>query len=85
MTLKRERKKESVTKKLLEQERAAAASLIEKQSEEMMDLIAKEKAKFVEDDAIEDVQSYPTQPPPPYPPSFNKIDIYKESFKLFRF
>ena len=79
MTLKREKKKESVTKKLLEHERAAAAALIEKQSEEMMDLIAKEKMKFAEDGVgIEDVQSYPTQPPPPYPPSFNKIDIYKD-------
>ena len=79
MTLKRERKKESVTKKLLEQERAAAAALIEKQSDEMMNFIAQEKAKYIEvGHDIDDVQSYPAQPPPPYPPNFNKIDIYKD-------
>ena len=81
MTLKREKKKDSVTKKLLEQERAAAAALIEKQSDEMMNLIAKEKAKIVENGVdFEDDTSYPTQPPPPHPPNFNKIDIYKVRF-----
>ena len=40
MTLKREKKKESVTKRLLEHERAAAAALVEKHSEEMMKLIS---------------------------------------------
>merc|ERR1712173_335033 len=39
MTLKREKKKESVTKRLLEHERAAAAALVDKHSEEMMKLI----------------------------------------------
>lgn len=79
MTLKREKKKDSVTKKLLEQERAAAAALIEKQSEEMMDLIAKEKTKLLEvGEDLEDAQSYPTQPPPPLPPNFNKTEIYKD-------
>merc|ERR1712013_776414 len=60
MTLKREKKKESVTKKLLEHERAAAAALVEKQSEEMMNLIVEKKTKLVEDgDEIEDATSYP--------------------------
>ena len=79
MTLKKEKKKESVTKKLLEQERAAAAALIEKQSDEMMDLIVKEKTKFVEiGEDLEDAQVYPTQPPPPLPPNFNKTEIYTD-------
>jgi hypothetical protein len=81
MTLKREKKKESVTKKLLEQERALAAALVEKQSEEMMNLIAQEKTKFTERigaDELEDASSYPTQPPPPLPPNFTKVDIYRD-------
>ena len=81
MTMKREKKKESVTKKLLEQERALASALIEKQSEEMMDLIVKEKTKFVEtggDDVLEEATAYPTQPPPPLPPNFNKTEIYTD-------
>merc|ERR1719300_989202 len=60
MTLKREKKKESVTKKLLEHERAAAAALVEKQSEEMMNLIVEKKTKVV--DELEDADNYPTQP-----------------------
>jgi len=76
MTLKREKKKESVTKKLLEHERAAAAALVEKQSEEMMNLIVEKKTKVV--DELEDADNYPTQPPPPLPPNFSKTDIYKD-------
>ena len=80
MTLKREKKKESVTKRLLEHERAAAAALVEKHSEEMMKLISeKKREKLVEDgDEIEDGTSYPAHPPPPLPPNFTKTDIYKD-------
>lgn len=76
MTLKREKKKDSVTKKLLEHERAAAAALVEKQSEEMMNLIVEKKTKIV--DELEDSDVYPLQPPPPLPPNFAKTDIYKD-------
>lgn len=80
MTLKREKKKESVTKRLLEHERAAAAALVEKHSEEMMKLIVeKKKEKLVDEgDAIEDGTGYPSHPPPPLPPNFTKTDIYKD-------
>jgi len=83
MTLKREKKKESVTKKLLEHERAAAAALVEKQSEEMMNLIAERKTQFVEvGDELEDANIYPTQPPPPLPPNFAKTEIYKDPLEF---
>jgi len=84
MTLKREKKKESVTKKLLEHERAAAAALVEKQSEEMMNLIVEKKTKLVEviGDELEDASSYPIQPPPPLPPNFAKTDIYKDPIEF---
>ena len=80
MTLKREKKKESVTKRLLEHERAAAAALVEKHSEEMMKLIVeKKKEKLVDEgDAVEDGTGYPSHPPPPLPPNFTKTDIYKD-------
>ena len=83
MTLKREKKKESVTKKLIEHERAAAAELVEKQSEEMMNLIAERKTQLVEvGDLLEDANIYPTQPPPPLPPNFAKTEIYKDPLEF---
>ena len=43
-----------------------------------MDFIVKEKVKFVEvGEDLEEASSYPTQPPPPLPPNFNKTEIYK--------
>ena len=43
-----------------------------------MDFIVKEKTKIVEDgEDLEEAASYPTQPPPPLPPNFNKTEIYK--------
>ena len=79
MTLKREKKKESVTRKLLEQERAATAALVEKHSKEMMNLIAEKKANYTDDGVgLEDAETYPTQPPPPLPPNFQKRDIYRD-------
>lgn len=80
MTLKREKKKESVTKKLLEHERAAAAALVDKQSEEMMNLIVEKKTMVGEE--LEEGDNYPTQPPPPLPPNFAKTDIYKDPMEF---
>merc|ERR1719410_3182266 len=79
MTLKREKKKESVTKRLLEHERAAAAALVDKHSEEMMKLIVeKKKEKLVDEGDPLEIGSYPAHPPPPLPPNFAKTDIYKD-------
>lgn len=81
LTIKREKKKENVTRKLLEQERAATAALVEKHSNEMMKLIQEKRAKFVdeaEDELEEPLGEYPSQPPPPVPPSFAKTEIYRD-------
>lgn len=47
MTIKLDRKKESLTRKLLEQERAATADLVEKHSKEMLNLINEKRTEFV--------------------------------------
>lgn len=81
LTIKREKKKESIQRKLLEQERAATAALVEKHSQEMMLLIQEKRAQFETSDpginGDHRTSEYPAQPPPPLPPSFAKIEIYK--------
>ena len=83
MTMKREKKKEHISRKLLEQERAATAALVEKHSEEMMNLIQEKRAAYVEVEEAENVaeevtSAYPAQPPPPVPPVFAKQEIYRD-------
>lgn len=82
LTIKREKKKESVQRKLLEQERAATAALVEKHSQEMMHLIQEKRAEFINTetngDGITTTSEYPSEPPPPHPPAFAKVEIYKD-------
>lgn len=83
LTIKREKKKESVQRKLLEQERAATAALVEKHSQEMMHLIQEKRAQFTEINTetngdITTTSEYPNEPPPPLPPAFAKVEIYKD-------
>ena len=83
MTIKREKKKEHVTKKLLEQERAATAALVEKHSKEMMNLIQEKRTAFVNggsENEFEEagISTYPSQPPPPIPPAYAKTEIYND-------
>jgi len=81
LTIKRDKKKELAQRKLLEQERAETAALVEKHSKEMMLLITEKRANYLETEANGDTQmtsNYPSQPPPPGPPAFAKIEIYKD-------
>jgi len=81
LTIKREKKKESVQRKLLEQERAATAALVEKHSQEMMLLIHEKRAQFENIDQANGerlTSEYPSQPPPPGPPAFAKVEIYRD-------
>ncbi|KAG8227362.1 hypothetical protein J437_LFUL003351 [Ladona fulva] len=52
MTLRRDRKKESITRKLLEHERAATAALVEKQSREMLDLINEKRSEYMRAESL---------------------------------
>lgn len=47
MTIKLGKKKDTLTKKLLEQERAVTADLVEKHSQEMLDLINEKRTEYV--------------------------------------
>lgn len=86
MTIKLDRKKESLTRKLLEQERAATADLVERHSKEMLNLINEKRHEFVLNQNInerdgylsEELVPYPTHPPPPSPPLISKIEIYSD-------
>ncbi|ROT79708.1 hypothetical protein C7M84_001572 [Penaeus vannamei] len=77
MTIKREAKKENLTRKMLEHERAATAALVEKHSKEMMRLIQEKRSEYLEDDD-EELEHYPASPPPPQPPPQTKLDIYTD-------
>ena len=46
--MKREKKKDTVSRKLLEQERAETAALVEKHSKEMMTLIQEKRAEYID-------------------------------------
>uniref|UniRef100_A0A131YWT6 Tgc transglutaminase/protease like domain containing protein involved in cytokinesis n=1 Tax=Rhipicephalus appendiculatus TaxID=34631 RepID=A0A131YWT6_RHIAP len=82
MTIKLDRKKESLTRKLLEQERAATADLVEKHSEEMLNLINEKRDELIrregEEFTNDDINAYPSHPPPPTPASISKTDIYTD-------
>ncbi|KAL3221250.1 hypothetical protein MRX96_029583 [Rhipicephalus microplus] len=82
MTIKLDRKKESLTRKLLEQERAATADLVEKHSEEMLNLINEKRDELIrregEEFTNDDINTYPSHPPPPTPASISKTDIYTD-------
>ncbi|XP_015782055.1 hillarin [Tetranychus urticae] len=88
MTIKLDRKKESLTRKLLEQERQATAELVDKQSKEMMSLISEKLVEYhqnlepIDDRRLinEEINTtiYPSQAPPPCPPSISKAEIYTD-------
>ncbi|XP_076331137.1 hillarin-like [Tachypleus tridentatus] len=87
MTFKLGKKKELLTRKLLEEERTATADLIDKHSKEMMNLINQkrnelEKKKCTYSDrqcyVTEELIPYPTHSPPPSPPKLSKRDIYND-------
>ncbi|XP_076355928.1 hillarin-like [Tachypleus tridentatus] len=88
MTLKLDKKKESLTKKLLEQERIATAKLVEKHSQEMLDLINEKRHELAKLEGVcyddkdgyvsEELVPYPTHPPSPTPPQTEKVEIYND-------
>ncbi|XP_013790594.1 hillarin-like [Limulus polyphemus] len=87
MTIKLGKKKELLTRKLLEQERTATADLIDKHSKEMMNLINQKRNELKKKESIysdtqcyvtEELIPYPTHSPPPSPPKLSKRDIYSD-------
>ncbi|CAH1640438.1 unnamed protein product [Spodoptera littoralis] len=82
MTLRRDKKKESLTRKMLEHERAATAALVEKQSHEMMELIQERRSEYMAASSLfvdgEEAPPYPARAPPPQPPLVSKFHIYTD-------
>ncbi|XP_063366962.1 hillarin [Cydia amplana] len=82
MTLRRDKKKESLTRKMLEHERAATAALVEKQSHEMMELIQERRSEYAAGSSLyvdgEEAPPYPARAPPPQPPLVSKFHIYTD-------
>ncbi|CAI4221763.1 unnamed protein product [Auanema sp. JU1783] len=69
LTIKREKKLETLHSKRRERERHKTAELVDKQAKEMLDLFKTQRSEYSQND-------YPTTPPPPFPPSCSKRDIY---------
>ncbi|CAG9834340.1 unnamed protein product [Diabrotica balteata] len=87
MTLRRDKKKESLTRKMLEHERAATAALVEKQSHEMLELINEKRSEYMQAESLyidhneaytEEVQPYPSHAPAPAPPALSKFQVYND-------
>ncbi|XP_022192316.1 hillarin [Nilaparvata lugens] len=87
MTMRRDKKKDSLIKKLLEHERAATAALVEKQSREMLELINEKRSEYMQAESLylddgdalqEALTPYPSQAPLPAPPALSKFQIYND-------
>jgi hypothetical protein len=79
MTLRRTKKKESISRKILEVERSETAALIEKQSSEMLELISARRSEYMASEYLdEDITDYPLMAPKPSPPAISKFEIYND-------
>ncbi|XP_046750994.1 hillarin isoform X1 [Diprion similis] len=93
MTLRRDKKKESLTRKMLEHERAATAALVEKQSSEMLELINEARSEYMLQESLyldegdgyaqeAPPPPYPSRAPPPQPPTLAKYHIYNDPLEF---
>lgn len=87
MTIRKTKKKESLTRKLLEHERSETAALVDRQSSEMLELISVRRSEymqsesiFLDDDINETVvaMEYPLVAPKPAPPALSKFQVYND-------
>jgi len=87
MTLRRSKKKESITRKMLEHERYETAALVDRQSSEMLELISARRSEYMQSESIflDDEFSegavpveYPLNAPIPAPPAVSKFQIYTD-------
>ncbi|CAD5216151.1 unnamed protein product [Bursaphelenchus xylophilus] len=90
LTIKRDKKLETITHRRKERERMKTTELFEKQASEMLDLFrqARQQNKQNRDvphdqyyegaSTTSSVSSYPSTPPPPMPPSCSKRHIYTD-------
>uniref|UniRef100_A0A914W6V1 LIM zinc-binding domain-containing protein n=1 Tax=Plectus sambesii TaxID=2011161 RepID=A0A914W6V1_9BILA len=88
LTIKRDKKLETLHHKRKERERMQTAELVDKQAMEMLELFkqARRNGHYNGENGVEpgsDCEqgppSYPTTPPPPFPPSSRKREVYTDT------
>lgn len=92
MTLRRIKKKESLTRKMLEHERSETAALVDRQSSEMLELISARRSEYMQNESIfmdDDFVTegtlpleYPMNAPPPAPPALSKFQVYTDPIEF---
>lgn len=89
MTLRKTKKKESFSRKILENERSETAALVDKQSNEMLELISARRSEYMQSESIfldedcHEISEYPLIAPKPCPPAINKFQIYEDPIEFF--
>ncbi|KAI1720045.1 hillarin [Ditylenchus destructor] len=86
LTIKRDKKLETITSKRKERERLQTAELIDQQAKEMLELFRQARHEkqtdyyeHEETSSCSAPSSYPATPPPPLPPSCSKRHIYTDT------
>ncbi|VDN23341.1 unnamed protein product, partial [Cylicostephanus goldi] len=82
LTIKREKKLETMQSKRRERERHQTAELVDRQAREMLDLFKQARSEQQAADSSYSSSAYPSTPPPPQPPSCSKREIYTSKFCL---
>ncbi|CAJ0587060.1 unnamed protein product, partial [Mesorhabditis spiculigera] len=76
LTIKREKKLETITQRRKERERHKTAELVDVQAREMLELFKQSRMQNGFSEADQALPSYPATPPPPAPPSCPKRMVY---------
>ncbi|VDN59128.1 unnamed protein product [Dracunculus medinensis] len=76
LTIKRDKKLETLHQQRRERERIQTAELVDRQAKEMLELFKQAREYDMMDSNNSNPPSYPTTPPPPTPPLCRKRDIY---------
>ncbi|VDK64948.1 unnamed protein product [Onchocerca ochengi] len=75
LTIKRDKKLETLHQQRKERERLQTAELVDRQAKEMLELFKQARVEC-DDSSYRGSPSYPATPPPPQPPVCSKRDIY---------
>ena len=79
-----EKEREELFTQMNLMERSRIINLADKHSKQMLDLIHREKVKYLEEGEVEDIEErYPREPPPVAPPKFNKQEVYENNMSVF--
>lgn len=79
-----EKEREELFTQMNLMERSRIINLADKHSKQMLDLIHREKVKYLEEGEVEDIEErYPREPPPVAPPQFGKQDVYENNMSVF--